>query len=76
MKDFSHVIKLYVKHLEWSDLLIFRRLSSEASLRHLTVLWGGEVGQFNPAARLRLVLCGEVARAQGDKADPDIKITR
>ena len=55
---------------------MFKRLSSEASLRHLTVLCGGEVGQFKPAARLRLVLCGDDARAQGDRADPDIKITR
>ena len=67
---------MYQKYLEWIDLLILRRLSREASLRHLTVLWGGEVGQFNPAARLRLVLCGDVALAQGDKADPDIRITR
>ena len=63
-------------YLEWIDLLILRRLSKEASLRHRTVLCGGEVGQFNPAARLRLVLWGEVALAQGDKADPDIKMTR
>ena len=39
-----------VTDLGWRDLVTARRLVRETSLRHLTMLWAGEVGHFMPSA--------------------------
>ena len=39
-----------VTDLGWRDLVTERRLVRETSLRHLTMLWAGEVGHFMPSA--------------------------